>query len=59
LTILGVNAPTSPAFQVHKIVKGGNHAVGRQQNSALGVGAIFCIVRGVTPKKINPVVGQC
>ena len=38
LTILGVNAFTSPSRQVHKIVKGGNHAGQRSQKSAMKLG---------------------
>jgi hypothetical protein len=34
LTILGETAFKSKAHLVHKIVKGGNHAVWRSQNSA-------------------------
>jgi hypothetical protein len=53
LTILGVNAITSAPRQVHKIVKGGNHAGQRLQKSALGVGAIFCIVRIATFNQVQ------
>jgi hypothetical protein len=35
LTILGVNASTWESRQVHKIVKGGNHAGQRMQKSAI------------------------
>ena len=40
MTILGVNAHKLRELQVHKIVKGGNHAEWRRQKSAISNGAL-------------------
>ena len=54
LTILGVNAITSPSRQVHKIVKGGNHAGHRPQNSAFGGACQFSYCPDFSLKRGGP-----